>query len=159
MNSAPQRKLQLIDRAAHSFWFHVAFATNDQEHINQHFGSCKALAVYGLDDAQAGLVEVIQFNPTIAGHDQGKLMARYQALENCAAVYCNAIGPSAVGHLLATGVQPVKVSAGMSIHQALIELHQQLLDGPRGWLAKAMKHQDSNTSHKQQLNALLDDEW
>lgn len=158
MNSAPERKLQLIENASQQFSFHVAFATDDQEHINQHFGSCKAFAIYGLDDDHAALIEVVQFQQVIAGHDQGKLAARYDALGQCAAVYCNAIGPAAAGHLLAQSIQPVKVVAGVPIQQALVELHQQLVDGPRGWLAKAIRQQKDETSHEQ-LSALLDDEW
>ncbi|MBD1388248.1 nitrogen fixation protein NifX [Neiella sp. HB171785] len=158
-NVNPQRKLQLVSDPSQHFELFVAFATDDQEHINQHFGTCKSLSIYGVDRHQAGVAEIIQFNQMVSGHDQGKLQARYDALHRCAAVYCNAIGPSAIAHLVSQGVQPVKVAPEQLIHQAIIELQTQLVDGPKGWLGKALRRSSNQNNQSKALTDLLDESW
>ncbi|WP_158100628.1 NifB/NifX family molybdenum-iron cluster-binding protein [Neiella marina] len=155
----PQRKLQLVADSSQHFELFVAFATDDQEHINQHFGTCKALSIYGVDRHQASVAEVVQFSQLASGHDQGKLQARYDALHDCAAVYCNAIGPSAIAQLVSQGVQPLKVAAGHAIQQAITELQMQLTEEPKGWLGKALRRGTSQHHQSKALTDLLDESW
>jgi hypothetical protein len=67
--------------------------------------------------------------------------ARSALLSECAAVYCNAVGASAIKQLLAAGIQPMKVEEGMVIDELLCGLNQAMLGSPPAWMAKYLKKQ------------------
>ena len=119
----------------------VAFATADMKYVDQHFGASEAFAIYAIDDAEAHLVEVVQFGQIEMDGTEDKLAAKIEALEGCIAVYCLAIGASAVNQLRPKGVQPVKVSPGTELGQAICSLQTEMRDGPSAWLARAMENQ------------------
>lgn len=153
-----ERKLQLIDdNAPESFLAQVAFATADQESVDQHFGSCRSLMIYGLDGEKAALQQVIQFKSLQPGHDTGKLEARFEALANCCAVYCIACGPSVITQLRGLGVQALKVAEGTAIDELITDLQQQIRQGPSGWLARAIAKTEQESQTR--LASMLDEEW
>lgn len=116
----------------------VAFASGDRVQVDQHFGAASAFAIYkvGMDSAQ--LVEVARFVETAMDGHEGKLDAKIALLEGCAAVFCEAVGGSAIQRLLSKGVQPVKVEGGTTIDSITAMLQGELREGPTGWLAKAV---------------------
>jgi nitrogen fixation protein NifX len=73
-----------------------------------------------------------------SGHNEDKLAARIAVLEDCIAVYSQAVGASAINQLKAKGIQPVKVSPGAEIGGLLESLQDELRQGPSSWLAKAI---------------------
>src|SRR5512135_273670 len=79
----------------------IAFATSDRRAVNQHFGAAEAFAVYELGERESRLVEVAEFIETAMDGHEGKLAAKVELLGDCAAVYCNAVGASAIQQLLA----------------------------------------------------------
>ncbi len=115
----------------------VAFASSDRQHVDQHFGAARAFVVHSIDAAASHVVEVVEFieNPMDA-HD-GKLAGKVDLLAGCVAVYCQAVGASAVQRLLAKGIQPVKVDEGAAIERLISGLQHEMRNGPAGWLAKA----------------------
>ena len=116
----------------------VAFASSDRVFVDQHFGAASAFAIHSVDADSSVLVEVAEFIETaMDGHD-GKLAAKIELLAGCAAVYCQAVGASAVQQLLAKGIQPIKVPDGTTIDALIGVLQQELRAGPSGWLAKAL---------------------
>ena len=119
----------------------VAFATTDMKHVNQHFGSAEAFAVYAIDMEKTSLLEAIQFGQLDQDGNEDKLTVKLDALEGCIAVYSQAVGASAVGQLKARGIQPVKVSAGASISDLLESLQEEMASGPGTWLARAIESQ------------------
>jgi nitrogen fixation protein NifX len=64
-------------------------------------------------------------------------------LGDCAAVYCNAVGASAIQQLLAKSIQPMRVDEGTLIEELLLGLQKNLLNDPPVWLAKHIKKQSS----------------
>jgi nitrogen fixation protein NifX len=74
----------------------------------------------------------------VSGHYEDKLAAKIAVLEDCIAVYSQAVGASAINQLKAKGVQPVKVSPGSEISDLLESLQDELRKGPSSWLVKAM---------------------
>ena len=74
----------------------VAFATADRTHVDQHFGAATGFAIYQLDGERAQLVELAEFAEEGMDGNEGKLAAKIAALTGCAAVYCLAVGGSAV---------------------------------------------------------------
>lgn len=116
----------------------VAFASTDRRRVDQHFGAASAFAVFAVDRDGCELLEVVQFGALAMDGHEDKLAAKLDALQGCVAVYCQAVGASAVRQLRAQGVQPLKVPAGSSVKALLRELQAELADGPSAWLARAM---------------------
>lgn len=118
--------------------FRVAFATADLKKVDQHFGSAERFAVYEVQPDEISLHEVFEFGSLAQDGNENKLLEKFVVLDGCLAVYCLAVGPSAVRQLMSLGIQPMKVSYGTSINGALKALQQELVNGPGGWLARAL---------------------
>lgn len=119
----------------------IAFATSDRKAVNQHFGAAEAFAIYEVSEHDAKLIEVAEFIETAMDGHEGKLAAKVELLGDCAAVYCNAAGASAIQQLLAGGIQPMRVDEGMCIDGLLSGLQQSMVGEPPVWLAKHLKRQ------------------
>ncbi len=118
----------------------VAFATTDRKQVNQHFGTAASFVIYDIDQDRASLVEVVQFTQIDQDGQNDKLSARIEALTGCVAVYCQAIGASAINRLLPLGVQPFKLEAGTAIAHTIGNLQLELRESPSAWLARAIEH-------------------
>jgi nitrogen fixation protein NifX len=81
---------------------------------------------------------VFEFGVLDEDGNERKLLEKFVALDGCVAVYCLAVGPSAVRQLMGIGIQPIKVAFGTTISSLLQELHKELQQGPQGWLARAL---------------------
>jgi nitrogen fixation protein NifX len=137
----------------------IAFASNDRRLVNQHFGAAEAFAIFEMSEAETRLVEVAEFhesamNGTTAmdGHE-GKLAAKIELLDGCAAVYCNAVGASAIQQLLAKGIQPMRVDDGFPIETLLGCLQKCMGSEPPVWLTKHLNKQESANRFAE------DEEW
>lgn len=141
-----QRRMRVVDGGAAendaAVSIRVAFATSDMKHVDQHFGSAQGFVFYAVNPERSGLLEASQFGLLAQDGDEDKLEAKIDSLKGCAAVFCQAVGASAVRQLLGQGVQPVKVTPGVEIADLLASLQEQLRDGPSAWLAKAIQRQD-----------------
>ena len=122
----------------------IAFATSDRKAVNQHFGAAGAFAIHELNEQGARLVEVAEFIETAMDGHEGKLAAKIELLGDCAAVYCNAVGASAIQQLLAKGIQPMRVDEGTAIEELLYGLQKNLAGDPPVWLAKHIRKQSGN---------------
>jgi nitrogen fixation protein NifX len=132
----------------------VGFATKDLVSVNQHFGSAESLALYAIQPNQSKLLEIFQFGQLDQDGNESKLEEKIAALNNCAAVYCHAIGSSAVRQLLAKGVQPVKVTDNIAISDLIELLQEEMHSGPSSWLAKAIDRQrDPDANRFDQMEA------
>lgn len=136
------RRLQLVGCSTEDQWMatalKVAFATSDMKHVDQHFGAAQAFAIYAVDQDQACFVEASEFGHLDMDGNEDKLAAKIAVLEDCAAVYTQAVGASAISQLKAKGIQPVKVAPGAEISDLLASLQDELKQGPSSWLAKAI---------------------
>lgn len=117
----------------------LAFASTDRNTVDQHFGAAEAFAIFEVDADSSQLVEIAEFIDTAQDGNENKLPAKIATLNGCAAVYCLAVGASAVKQLLAAGVQPVRVEEDSPIERLIVDLQQEIASGPGGWLAKALK--------------------
>jgi nitrogen fixation protein NifX len=122
----------------------IAFASSDRKVVDQHFGAAEAFVIYELAEDDARLVEAVQFHDSDVAMDghEGKLARKIALLDGCAAVYCNAVGASAIKQLLASGIQPMKVEEGTAVEELLCGLNQSLKTEPPIWLAKSLKPKD-----------------
>ncbi|MCL7422000.1 MAG: nitrogen fixation protein NifX [Methylobacter sp.] len=132
----------------------IAFATTDMENVNQHFGSARSFAVYAVDMENSELMEAAQFGELAQDGNEDKLSVKIQLLDGCAAVYCQAIGASAVNQLMSNGIQPVKVHEGSKIKDLIADLQNELKAGPSSWLAKAInKHKGPDPNRFDQMES------
>lgn len=135
----------------------VAFATTDMLHVNQHFGSAQSFAIYAVDPDQAQLLEAAQFGQLAQDGNEDKLSVKLQLLDGCAAVYCQAVGASAIRQIVAHGIQPIKVHEGSQIKELLADLQQEMRSGPSSWLAKAISQ--NSKPDPQRFDAMEQEGW
>lgn len=135
----------------------IAFATTDMETVNQHFGSAKSFAIYAVDRKHSELLEVVQFGELSQDGNEDKLSVKIELLGGCAAVYCQAIGGSAINQLILKNIQPVKVHDGSKIKDLITDLQNEIKAGPSNWLAKAI-NQHKNPD-PERFNQMEDEGW
>jgi nitrogen fixation protein NifX len=148
-----QRRLQLVDCTTEDSWvataLKVAFATSDRKQVDQHFGAVQSFAIYALDRDKSCFLEAAEFGRQAApdtppqgdapGLNEDKLADKIAVLDGCIAVYCQAVGTSAIQQLKAKSVQPIKVAQGTLISELLATLQEELRQGPSSWLARAIE--------------------
>lgn len=118
----------------------IAFASRDRAHVDQHFGAAEGFTLYTVDAERARLVGVVEFAPSeMDGGNENKLAEKIGALVGCAAVYCLAVGGSAVRQLLAVGIQPMKLDEATTIESLLQALSCAIRDGGVAWVDKALR--------------------
>lgn len=156
-----QRQLRLLDTrgddVSETTSMKVAFATDDLKQVNQHFGSAERFAIYRIDVDSSSLLEVVEFGKLDQDGNENKLVDKFSVLQECLAVYCLAVGPSAVRQLMALGIQPLKLQYGSPISRIIHELQQQLVEGPSGWLARALAAREEKSSDR--FDAMEDEGW
>ncbi len=130
--------------------FKIAFASSDRRIVDQHFGAAEAFCIYSLAEDDARLIEVAEFHDNDVAMDghEGKLAGKIALLEGCAAVYCNAVGASAIKQLLAAGIQPMKVEEGTPVDELLCSLNQDLKTSPPAWLAKRLQNKENKDADR-----------
>lgn len=117
-----QRHLRVKDEYEPSL--KVAFASADLKTVDQHFGSCQSLVVYGVEPDGCDLLQVAEFQ-VLEGHSQDKLTSRIEVISDCFAVFCVAVGESVFRQLLAVGVRAIRVEPGTPIVQLIQQLQGQ----------------------------------
>ena len=137
----------------------VAFATSDRVTVDQHFGATVGFAIYAIDDERARLVQVAEFpadsyNNSMDGNEN-KLADKIATLVGCAAVYCLAVGGSAVRQLLAGGIQPVRMENETPIESLLLELRKAIRAGGVAWIDKHIKREGD--SHR--FDRMAEEGW
>ena len=156
-----ERRLKVVNTGGtamgHEMSVRVAFATGDLRQVDQHFGAAESFAIYAIDPEQATLVEVTQFGRLGMDGNEDKLAAKIAALDGCIAVYCQAVGASAVNQLRAKGVQPVKVDAGSPIADLIATLQEELRAGPSAWLARALEARQPRDAAR--FDAMAEEGW
>ena len=117
----------------------IAFATQDMQRVDAHFGWAKNIAVYEVSPEGFNLVEAIQFSGDLKEDgNEDKLSPKIEAIKDCAILYVAAIGGSAAARVVANKVHPVKVNEPESITVILGKLQDVLKGSPPPWLRKAM---------------------
>jgi nitrogen fixation protein NifX len=117
----------------------VAFATEDMQRVDAHFGWARNLAIYDVSPAGHRFAEVVQFDGDLKEDGaEDKLSPKIDALRDCAIVYVAAIGGSAAAKVVNARVHPVKVTNPEPINDILDRLVNVLKGTPPPWLRKAM---------------------
>jgi nitrogen fixation protein NifX len=156
-----QRKLKIVSdertSAGATTAIKVAFASADRKHIDQHFGAAEGFVLYKIWSTGYELLEVTQFGRLDMDGNEDKLGAKIEVLRDCVAVYCQAVGASAIGQLRAAGVHPIKVAPQTLISGLLRELQHELRDGPSAWLARAIEQRQPRADDR--FDAMESEGW
>lgn len=131
----------------------VAFASADLKRVDQHFGSCESLMIYGVQPERADLLQVTEFRVE-PGHSEDKLASRTDVIADCFAVFCVAVGESAFRQLLASGIRAIRVDNGTPISLLIRQLQQE-------WPAQSglAERQQKRRHDKARLDTLASSCW
>lgn len=155
------RRLRVIGSGDHAMGsdtaVKVAFATGDMRQVDQHFGASESFVIYRVDKDSVTMAEVVQFGRLDMDGNEDKLAAKIAALDGCVAVYCQAVGASAVNQLRAKGVHPVKVEPGSAIGDLIHALQCELREGPSAWLARALEARSPQSATR--FDAMESEGW
>lgn len=120
----------------------VACASNAEEKLDGHFGSCKRFLIYQVSPTDCRLVDVRRALDSEGGDDKN----RYRAglIEDCQVLYILSVGGPAAAKVVRAGVHPIKKPDGGDARAAVLELQPILGEAPPPWLAKVMGQSPEN---------------
>lgn len=117
----------------------VAFATQDLERVDAHFGWAKHIAIYDLEPEGYTFLEAVEFEGDLKEDgDEDKLAPKIEAIKDCAILYVAAIGGSGAARVVAQNIHPMKVTQPEQITDLLDKLQEVLKGNPPPWLRKVM---------------------
>lgn len=124
----------------------IAFATQDKERVDAHFGWAKYIAIYEINAEGYRYLETHDFGGELAEDgNEDKLAPKLDVIKDCAIVYVAAIGGSAAARVVATKIHPVKVPGPEPILDILDKLQDVLKGTPPPWLRKALAKGEERT--------------
>lgn len=117
----------------------VAFATQDLQRVDAHFGWAKNISVYDIGKNGYDFVETFTFGGDLQEDgNEDKLSPKIAAIHDCAILYVAAIGGSGAARVVANKIHPVKVNQPEPIMDILDRLQEVLNGTPPPWLRKAL---------------------
>lgn len=117
----------------------VAFATQDLQRVDAHFGWAKNIAVYDVRADGYDFVETFTFAGDLQEDgDEDKLAPKLDAIRDCAILYVAAIGGSGAARVVASKIHPIKVAQPEAIMDILDKLQEVVKGTPPPWLRKAL---------------------
>lgn len=117
----------------------IAFATQDMQRVDAHFGWAKNIAVYEIDKDGYSFVESFSFDGDLKEDgNEDKLLPKIEAIKDCAILYVSAIGGSAAARVVANKIHPIKVTQPEPIVEVLDKFKVVLNGTPPPWLRKVI---------------------
>ena len=113
----------------------VAVASNTEENLDGHFGSCPRFLIYQVGRDDIRLIDIR--STSLADDADDKNVARANLIRDCQIVYVQSIGGPAAAKAVRANIHPVKAPEGGKANIALQRL-QAVLDAPPPWLAKIL---------------------
>ncbi len=113
----------------------VAVASNTEENLDGHFGSCPRFLIYQVGRDSIRLIDARSTSITEDAED--KNVARANLINDCQIVYVQSIGGPATAKVVRANIHPVKIPEGGKA-RATLERLQQVLDAPPPWLARIL---------------------
>lgn len=117
----------------------VAFATQDLQRVDAHFGWAKNIAVYDVRADGYDFIESFTFAGDLQEDgNEDKLAPKLDAIRDCAILYVAAIGGSGAARVVASKIHPIKVAQPEPIMDILDKLQDVVKGTPPPWLRKAL---------------------
>lgn len=135
----------------------VAYASQDGEMVDQHFGSAQGFFVYQVDGDSATFVASKIFPKELKDGNEDKLKPKLKWLVGCDLVYCGSVGGSATKQLVAIGVNPVVVKEGPDVEEMIEELQSELNGEPSAMLRRILLKKAPKEDSR--FDDMDDDDW
>ena len=117
----------------------IAFATEDLERVDAHFGWARNIMVYDLTEEGHTHVDTFTFGGELREDgNESKLQPKIEAIHDCAIVYVADIGGPAAARIVAKKIHPIKAKTPESIESILNRIGTVMKGTPPPWLRKAM---------------------
>ena len=110
----------------------VAFATNDNENIDAHFGGAKQFNIYDISPDYCEISTIIK----IEDKDTDKTVSLLKGVD---IVYFLNIGPTAAAKIINNGIFPIKYKELVSIDDEIKKLTQMLNGTPAPFIKKILE--------------------
>jgi nitrogen fixation protein NifX len=110
----------------------VAFATNDNENIDAHFGSAKQFNIYDISSDGYLMSSIIK----IMSKDTDTTVGLLQGTD---IVYFVNIGPTAAAKIISSGVFPIKYKEVISIDDELNKIVKMINENPPPFIKKIIE--------------------
>lgn len=136
----------------------IAFASDDHQRVNQHFGSAQGFVLYQVSADRSTRVGYGEFPPEAMDGNENKLAAKVDFLDGCAAVFVLAVGGSAIKQLLARGIQPIRVTGSDRIDDLLADLCRAIRDGGVPWIERTLAAQ-ARSAADDRFNRMEEEGW
>lgn len=120
----------------------VAVASNNQEKLDGHFGSCLRYLIYQLSAQEMRLIDIRSALEADLSDDKNAF--RVKLIKDCHVLYVTAIGGPAAAKVIQAGIYPMKNEAGGLAREVLQELQQAIATAPPPWLAKILGVSDGD---------------
>ena len=117
----------------------VAFATEDLQHVDAHFGWASKMAIFEILPDNYQLLNIAEFSSDDQEDgNEDKLIPRLEAIADCSILYVSAIGGSGAARVVAMNIHPVKVAQTEVISDLIARLQTVICGTPPPWLRKAL---------------------
>lgn len=126
----------------------VAVASNNEEKLDGHFGSCERFLIYQVSSTELRLIGARSTLEADGAEDRN--VARSELINDCQVVYVQSIGGPAAAKVVRAGVHPVKIPKIGPARDVLAQL-QATLTAPPPWLAKIMGVESSSLARFAEL--------
>jgi nitrogen fixation protein NifX len=114
----------------------VAFASNDGEDLNGHFGSAERYLVYQVSASEIRLVAVR--SAALADRSEDKNTYRVGLVSDCRILYVVHVGGPAAAKVIKADIHLIQVPEGGKAREILQKLQQVIASSPPPWLKKAL---------------------
>jgi nitrogen fixation protein NifX len=114
----------------------IAVASNNDEELDGHFGSCLRYLIYQLSASELKLVDIRSASGSNAAEDKNAF--RVDLLKDCQVLYVVSIGGPAAAKVIKANIYPMKVDKGGQAREILQGLQKVINTSPPPWLAKAL---------------------
>lgn len=115
----------------------VAFATKDGTMIDDHFGWAKRFSVYDISKDGSTFVKDIE-TPEDQDEEDDRIAYKIEAIQDCAIMYCENIGPTAAAKVTRARIHPIKVKEPKSIQDEIQAIVTMLQGNPPPWIKRIM---------------------
>ncbi|MDJ0707417.1 MAG: dinitrogenase iron-molybdenum cofactor biosynthesis protein [Leptolyngbyaceae cyanobacterium MO_188.B28] len=112
----------------------VAVASNSQEQLDGHFGSCLRYLIYQLSAEEIKLIDIRSAVEADLSDDKNGF--RVNLIEDCHVLFIVSVGGPAAAKVIRAGIYPMKKDEGGTAREILGELQTVMSSSPPPWLAK-----------------------
>jgi nitrogen fixation protein NifX len=114
----------------------VAFASNDGEELNGHFGSAERYLVYQVSAKEIRLIGVR--SAALADRSEDKNTFRVGIVSDCRILYVVHVGGPASAKVIKADIHLIQIPEGGKTREILQKLQQVIASSPPPWLKKAL---------------------